>query len=65
MGTLFTESGIFENKLIQRIFCCACTHLRMQNVVEKSLRNILNQAIPELATAGRHMIVGKMKDFMI
>jgi hypothetical protein len=65
MGTLFTESGIFEHKLIQRIICCACTNLRMQNVVEKSLRNILNQAIPELTTAGRHMIVRKMKDFMI
>jgi hypothetical protein len=37
----------------------------MQNVVEKSLTNILNQAIPEPATAARHMIVPKMKDFMI
>jgi hypothetical protein len=27
----------------------------MQNVVEKSLTNILNHAIPELATAGRHI----------
>jgi len=63
MGTLFTESGIFEHKSIQRIFYCACTHLRMQNV-EKSLTNILNQAIPEPATAGRHMIVQNMKDCM-
>jgi hypothetical protein len=37
----------------------------MQNVVEKSPPNILNQAIPELAAAGRHMIVQKMKDLMI
>jgi len=62
-GHIICRKWNFQTQVETRdILLCLYTH---ENAKCWKITNILNQAIPEVATAGRHMTVRKMKDFMI